>query len=116
MVRQRGEAELHDLTSALAHRPVDGGGQRGQIEAQNSLGAGRQQLLAVQAVVGGPFGPMGLHDALKVAAEGVLSGTAGTRHQDGGFQGWVVVVEKCFLWSKEEKGFHVNGTTQTLPG
>lgn len=116
MVCQRGKAELHNLTGALVHRPVHGGRQRGQIEAQNSLGAGGQQLLAVQAVVGRPFGSVGLHDALKMAAECILSGAAGTGDQDGGLEGRIVVVEKCFHWSKREKGFYVNGTNRMLPG
>lgn len=41
---------------------------------------------------------MRLHDALKVATEGVLHSASRTRDQDGGFQGWVVVVEKGFHW------------------
>lgn len=61
------------------------------------MGAGGEQLLAVQAVVRRPFGSVRLHDALKVAAEGVLCGEAGS----GGFQGWMVVVEKGFHWSEQ---------------
>lgn len=47
------------------------------------MGAGGEQLLAVQAVVRRPFGSVRLHDALKVAAEGVLCGEAGSGYQDG---------------------------------
>lgn len=65
------------------------------------MGAGGEQLLAVQAVVRRPFGSVRLHDALKVAAEGVLCGEAGSGYQDGGFQGWMVVVEKGFHWSEQ---------------
>lgn len=96
---QRGEAELDDLPGALAHRAVDGGRQGGQVEGQHGLGAGGQQLLAVQAVVGRPLGSVRLHDALKVAAESVLGAGARTGDQDGGLQSRVVVVKKCLRGS-----------------
>lgn len=82
---QRGEAELDDLPGALTNRSVDGRGQCGQVKGQDFLGAGGEQLLAVQAVVRRPFGSVRLHDALKVAAEGVLRSKARTGDQDGRF-------------------------------
>lgn len=101
---QRGEAQLHDLPGALADRRVDGGRQRGQVKGQDSLGGGGQQLLAVQAVVRRPFGAVRLHDALKVATEGVFCTAARARDQDGGLQGRMVVVKEGLCWSARTEG------------
>lgn len=48
---------------------------------------------------------MRFHDLLKVAAEGVLCAAARTGHQEGGFEGRVMVVEKCFRWPEERGRF-----------
>ena len=111
---QRGEAELDDLPSALTNRSVDGRGQRGQVKGQDFLGAGGEQLLAVQAVVRCPFGSVRLHDALKVAAEGVFRSEARTGDQDGRFQGGVVVVKERFHRSGQKGRVekHNNNTQQ----
>lgn len=103
-VSQRGEAQLHDLPGALADRRVDGGRQSGQVKGQDSLGGGGQQLLAVQAVVGRPLGTVRLHDALKVATEGVFCTAARARDQDRGFQGRMMVVKEGLCWSAWREG------------
>lgn len=107
---QRREAQLHDLPGALADRRVDGGCQRGQVKGQDSLSGGGQQLLAVQAVVGRPFGAVRLHDALKVAAEGVFCTAARARYQDGGLEGRMMVVKEGLCWSAWREGRRLTAT------
>lgn len=97
---QRGETQLDDLLGALAdltlntqthqsdlpppHRtpPCDSSGysqlsyldlwgEGRQVEGEHGRGSGGQKVDAVQAAVRGAFGPVRLHDAFKMAAEGI---------------------------------------------
>lgn len=103
---QRGETELDNLPGSLTNRSMDGRRECGQVKGQDRLSAGGQQFLAVQAVVGRTLGSVRFHDVLKVAAEGVLCTATRAGDQEGGFEGWVMVVEKRFRGSEERGRFH----------
>lgn len=109
---QRGEAQLHDLPGALADRRMDGGRQRGHVKGQDGLGGGGQQLLAVQAVVRRPLGAVRLHDALKVATEGVICTAARARDQNGGLQSRMMVVKEGLRRSAWRQGRDVGKQLQ----
>lgn len=57
----------------------------GEVEGEYGRGSRGQQVHAVQAAVRRALGPVGLHDALEVAAEGVqvaVGGSAGAADGD----------------------------------
>lgn len=86
---QRSEAELNDLPCALVDLTLNLRGQCGKVKGQDGMCARGQRVKTVQTAVGCSLGTVRLHDALKMATEGVLTVSrlpAGAAEQKRGFE------------------------------